>query len=169
MLHVHGPGSDAPTTCQAVERPEVQLKTVNPLGSVNVPPLPFATTRTRTSFCCAPAGLSRVMLSPLSTVFVVKERNQMGLCRLSATVTLQVRVPVGCLRATASVAPTPEKVEVAVWFPVAPAAPSRRSFASRPTLLEAPWVFVAMSSRSQQDMAGGGVHWLPPPVLPATV
>src|SRR2546425_2729305 len=142
MLHVHGPGSDAPTTCQAVEMPDVQLKNVNPLGSVNVPPLPFATTRTRTSFCCAPAGLSKVMLSPLSTVFVVKERNQIGFCRFSVTLTLHVRVPVGGFSATAIVAPTPEKPDVAAWFPVAPEAASKRSFTSRPTLLEAACVLV---------------------------
>src|SRR5437867_8586478 len=167
MLHVHGPGSDAPTTCHAVETPLVQAKNVNPLGSVNEPPLEFATTRTSTSFCCAPAGLSRVMLSPLSTVFVVTERSQIGVCRFSATLTLQVRVPVGCLRATASVAPTPEKLEVAVWLPVGPAAASKRSFTSMPTLLEALCVLVEVSTRS--DIAGGGVHWPMVPLLPATV
>src|SRR5256885_11207092 len=35
-LNVYGPGSDALTTCQPVQRKDVQSKSVKPVGEVNV-------------------------------------------------------------------------------------------------------------------------------------
>src|SRR5207244_13179490 len=125
----------------------VQSISVKLLGGVNVPLRLHPPTMTRTSFSCAPAGLFTLMLFPFSTIAVAVERNQIGVCRLTAAVTVHVRAAVGGFSVIVFATPTADGTEVAVSAPVAvPLAATSRSFISNSALVAFDPVLIPESS-----------------------